>query len=52
MSDAVRFRQEAEKCRQLAETATNPIDRNALEWMAAEWLRLAEVADRVSKLFP
>lgn len=50
MSDAERFRQEAERCRKLAKTAANQIDKDALELMAVQWLRLAVAADYVSKM--
>jgi hypothetical protein len=50
MSDAERFCREAERCRELAETAGNTIDETALEWMASQWLKLAEAADHVRRM--
>jgi hypothetical protein len=49
MSDVERFRQEAENCLRLEAEAVDPTDREALMWMAAEWLRLAEAAEYLSK---
>ena len=48
--DADRFRKEADKCFRLASKTVNPRDKSALRWMAAEWLKLAEAAERLSKL--
>jgi len=45
MSDAARFRQEAENCLRLEAEAVNLTDRKALLWMAEEWLRLAQAAE-------
>jgi hypothetical protein len=47
--DAVRFRQEAENCLRLEAEAEHLTDRQALLWMAEEWLRLAQAADYLSK---
>jgi len=44
MSDTERFRKEAENCLRLEAESANPTDREALLWMAEEWLRLAEAA--------
>ena len=49
MSDTERFRQEAENCLRLEAEAVNPIDQEALLWMAEEWLRLAQAAEYLSK---
>jgi hypothetical protein len=49
MSDAERLRQEAENCLCLEAEAVDPTDREALLWMAEEWLRLAQAAEYLSK---
>ena len=43
-TDAERFRQEAEQCRQFAESALNPLDKEAWLRLAGEWLQLAQDA--------
>jgi hypothetical protein len=45
MSDSARFRREAKRCHRLAARAADPIDKEALQWMAGEWLKLAYAAD-------
>jgi hypothetical protein len=50
MSDKERFRQEAENCLRLEAEAVDPTDKEALLWMAEEWLRLAQAAQYVNKL--
>ena len=45
MSDTERFRQEAENCLRLEAKAVDRTDREALLWMAEEWLRLAQAAE-------
>jgi hypothetical protein len=49
MSDTERFRQEAENCLRLEAEAVDPTDREALLWMAEEWLRLAQAVEYLSK---
>jgi hypothetical protein len=44
-SDADRFRQEAEECRQLAATAKSQPDKEAWLKLAADWIKLAEGAE-------
>jgi len=44
--DAERFRKEAEECRQQAEKTVDPIDKEAWLKLAADWMRLAQDADR------
>jgi hypothetical protein len=44
-TDAERFRAEAEECRQQAEKAINPLDKEAWLKLAAEWIRLAQDAE-------
>jgi hypothetical protein len=50
MSDTEHFRQEAENCLRFEAEAVNQIDRDALLWMAEEWLRLAQAAEYLSRL--
>ena len=45
MSDAVRYRQQAEKCLRNGEQAADPLERRNWWSIAEEWLRLAQVAD-------
>jgi hypothetical protein len=47
MSDADRYRREAEECRQNAESAIREIDREAWLRLAADWAKLAEGAERI-----
>jgi len=42
MSDANKYRCEAEECRRNAERALRPIDRDAWLRLAADWAKLAE----------
>jgi hypothetical protein len=42
MSEAEIARSEAEKCHRLAASAANAIEKDALQRMADEWLRLAQ----------
>jgi hypothetical protein len=44
--DAARFRKQAEECRQQAERAISPLDKE--EWLrvAGEWIKLAQSAER------
>jgi hypothetical protein len=44
-SAADRYRREAEECRQNAEHAIRPIDREAWLRLAADWAKLAEAAE-------
>jgi hypothetical protein len=43
--DASKFRQQAEICRQQAERAISPLDKNAWLQMAREWMKLALSAE-------
>jgi hypothetical protein len=43
MSEAEIAHTQAEKCRRLAAKTVDPIDKHALQRMADEWLRLAQV---------
>ena len=43
--DADRFRQEAEECRKLAESAVGEPDKEAWLRLAADWMKLAESAE-------
>lgn len=45
-TDAERFRKESEDCRVHAEKAISPLDREEWLRLAADWLKLAEAADR------
>ena len=45
-TDAERFRKEAEDCRTFAEKATNPLDKETWVWLAADWIKLAQEAER------
>lgn len=44
-TDAGRFRREAEECRELAERAGNPLDKEAWLRLAADWIKLAANAE-------
>ena len=41
-ADAARYRRQAEECRRLAAKAVNPIDKEAWQRRADDWLRLAQ----------
>jgi hypothetical protein len=43
--DKLRFRQEAENCLRLEAEAIHPIDKEALLWMAEQWIQLAGTAE-------
>jgi hypothetical protein len=43
--DADRFRRQAEECRQQAERAKSPLNKEAWLRVAAEWIKLAQAAD-------
>jgi len=45
-TDAERFRQEAEECRRLAVQSRSPLDKETWRRLAAEWLKMAEEAER------
>jgi hypothetical protein len=51
MTDAERFREQAAECRQLAETAHDPRDKEAWLRLSADWLKLAQEADSSSPYF-
>ena len=42
MSDANKYRRQAEECRRNAESALRPVDRDAWLRLAADWTKLAE----------
>jgi hypothetical protein len=46
MNDAERYRQQAEECRKMAEKVFSPLDKEAWLELAADWLRLVQIADR------
>ena len=50
MSDANKYRREAEECRLNAECALRPIDREAWLRIAANWAKLAEGAELTQRL--
>jgi hypothetical protein len=59
MSDADRYRREAQQCRQNAGSAIRAIDREAWLRLAADWAKLAEgaeidrgIADSLQKMRP
>jgi hypothetical protein len=43
--NAARFREQAVECRQQAERAINPIDKETWLRLAQEWLKLAQAID-------
>jgi hypothetical protein len=44
--DVERFRSEAKECRQRAERATSPIDKEAWLRLAEDWIKLAEKTEK------
>ena len=44
--DADQYRQEAEECRKLAESAVSEPDKEAWLRLAADWMKLAESAEQ------
>lgn len=50
MSDANKYRCEAEECRRNAESALRPIDRDAWLRLAADWAKLAEGTELTQRL--
>jgi hypothetical protein len=48
-TDAERFRKEAEECRELAEKAMSPLDKEAWVRLAEDWLKLAQEAERSTR---
>jgi hypothetical protein len=44
--DVRRFRALADECRQLAERATNPLDKEAWLRLADEWVKMAQEAEK------
>jgi hypothetical protein len=44
--EAARFRQQAEECRQQAEKAISPLDKEAWLRTASEWIELAQSAEQ------
>ena len=45
MTDADRFRDEAEECRAQAERSINPLDKEAWLRLAGDWIKLAQAAE-------
>ena len=45
-TDAERFRQEADECRNLAERSASQLDKEAWLRLAADWINLAENAEQ------
>jgi hypothetical protein len=43
--DAVRFRKQAEECREQAAKAVSPLDKEAWLRLAADWIKLAQNAE-------
>ena len=46
MSDLQKYRQQAEECQKMAEKVFSPLDKEAWLELAADWLRLAQMAER------
>jgi hypothetical protein len=46
VTEAERFRKQAEECRQMAAKVISPLDKEAWLKLAEDWLRLAREADR------
>jgi hypothetical protein len=44
--DIARFRQQATECRQQAERAINPFDKEAWLHLAGDWIKLAQDSER------
>jgi hypothetical protein len=44
-TDVARFRKQAEECRQQAEKAISPLDKEAWLRVAGEWIKLAQDAE-------
>jgi hypothetical protein len=44
--DVTRYRALADECRQLAERATNPLDKEAWLRLAGEWVKMAQEAEK------
>jgi hypothetical protein len=42
---AQRYRQEAEECQLKAKKAKNPVDQEAWQLLAADWMKLARAAE-------
>lgn len=49
MSDATKYRKQAEECWEFAQTARNPDDRKFWLKLGKDWLELAEATDKYSK---
>jgi hypothetical protein len=45
-TDAERFRQEADECRNLAERSASQLDKEAWLRLAGDWIKLAENAEQ------
>jgi hypothetical protein len=45
-SDLQKYRQQAEECRKMAEKAFSPLDKEAWLELAADWLRLVQMAEQ------
>jgi hypothetical protein len=46
MSDVQKYRQQAEECRKMADKAFSPLDKEAWLQLAADWLRLVQMAQQ------
>jgi hypothetical protein len=44
-TDAQRFRKDAQECREQAEKAISPLDKEAWLRLAADWIKLAQAAE-------
>jgi hypothetical protein len=44
--DVARFRAQADECRQQAERAINPLDKEAWLRLAGEWIKLAQASEK------
>jgi hypothetical protein len=43
MNTVAEYRTHAEKCRQLANSMTTPVDHQIFDWMAQAWEKLADL---------
>jgi hypothetical protein len=46
MSDLQKYRQHAEECRKMAEKAFSPLDKEVWLQLAADWLRMVQLAEQ------
>jgi hypothetical protein len=47
--DAARFRKQADECRQQAEKAISPLDKETWLRVAGEWIKLAQSAEDMAR---